>query len=120
MLNFIKDEDEGQSAFYARNDAEQRAKAAYAAHKGFFDSAAHNTDVALATVVIDGRVRLFDRKFITERVRKGRPCTQVKFDKVEFNKGQRQLLDDSLAAYGFAAGEYEYRPKSQSYSIYVY
>jgi hypothetical protein len=119
-MNVNDDDDKGQSAFYARSDAEQRAEAAFAAHKDFFCSNEHLTNVKLAEVVTEGRVKFYDRKFITERVRKGRPCTQVKFDKVTFNSGQRVLLEESLAAYGFDSGDFGYMPKSQSFSIYVY
>jgi hypothetical protein len=122
VMNFITEEEEttGQSAFYARQDAGRRAEAAYAAHKGFFESQAHLDSYNLALVVARGRVKNCKEEIITERVRKGRPCTQIKFNKAEFNSGQRVLLEDALEAYGFDRADFGYYPKSQSFSIFVY
>ena len=121
-MNFITEEEEttGQSAFYARQDAERGAQAAYAAHKDFFESRAHLDNYNLALAVARGLVKACKEEIITERVRKGRPCTQIKFNKVEFGSGKRVLLEDALEAFGLDRADFGYYPKSQSFSIFVF
>lgn len=110
----------GQNPYWARKDIEARADAAYKAHQVFFDSVAHGARVELATKLAREGARFYNDLFITERQKKGRPYTEVKLNKVEFDRGQRVKLNETLLAFGFLEGEFEYRPASQSYRIFVY
>lgn len=120
-MNYEKDDKKGigQPAWAAKEDIAARAEAAYQRHSAFFDSVGHQHRVALAVQLAKGAVKLYDAVYETARDGRSGPFTEVKINRVEFAHGARNNLVDTLKAFGFMDGDFEYRVQSQSFRIFV-
>ena len=121
MNNYIEDDrkGQGQAAWFAKEDIAARAEAAYNQHTQFFNSAEHQSRVELAVQLAKGAAKLYKAVYETARNTKEGPLTEVKLDKVEFARGARDQLAQTLLDAGFKADEFKYRQQSQSFRIFV-
>ena len=122
MKYYEKDDSRGigQPVWFAKADIDARAAAAYEQHSEFFDRAQHKARVAVAVAVARAHARSFGALCETARnTQKLGPHTEVKLDRVEFNRGMRDRLIDALHDMGYEIDQYEYRRRSQSFRIFV-
>lgn len=121
MSDYEKDDKKGmgQAAWAAKADIEARAERAVAVHHQFFDSAEHQSRVELAVQLAKGAAKLYNAVYETARDSKAGPFTEVKLHRVEFARGARDQLVETLKQFGFKDGEFEYRQQSQSFRIFV-
>ena len=121
LKNYEKDDHkgQGQAAWVAKADIAARAEAAYERHTAFFTDAQHQSRVELAKQLARNAARLYSAIFETARDGKEGPFTEVKFDRVEFARGARDRLAQTLRDNGFKDDEFEYRIQSQSFRILV-
>ena len=121
MNTYEKDDNRGmnQAAWFAKADIDARAEAAYNQHTQFFEDQKHKNRVALAVQLAKGAARLYKAVYETARDSKAGPFTEVKLDKVMFARGARDQLAETLLAFGFLEGEFEYQKTSESFRIFV-
>lgn len=121
MSKYEKDDKKGmgQAAWVAKADIEARAEKAVAAHAQFFDSVEHQSRVELAVQLAKGAAKLYNAIYETARDSRKGPFTEVKLHRVEFARGARDNLVETLKQFGFNDGDFEYRQQSQSFRIFV-
>ena len=119
MKTHIEDDNTGQSRWFAVQDIEERADAAYKKHSEFFDSDAHIDRCASARALVKLHAKRYSDLYVTERDERDGPCTEIKLNKVEFRPGMRVKLNDVLEAAGLKKSEYGYRTSSESYFVKV-
>jgi hypothetical protein len=105
--------------WFAVQDIEERANAAYIKHSQFFDSDAHIDRCASARALVKLHAKRYSALYVTERDERDGPCTEIKLNRVEFRTGMRVKLDDVLEAAGFKKSEFGYRVSSESYFVKV-
>ena len=122
MKYYEKDDSRGigQPVWFAKADIDARAAAVYKQHSEFFDHAEHKARVAVAVAVATAHAKSCGALCETARnTRKHGIHTEVKLHHVEFNRGMRDQLAAALHTMGYTRDQYEYRPQSQSFRIFV-
>lgn len=110
-----------QSSWFAVEDINRRADAAYQSNPQFFDDPVHQARCATVESLMRQHVRLVRASYVTARkaTRKQPVHSEVKLDRVEFAKGQRDLLLKKLLTMGIAYDDITYKPATESISVRV-
>ena len=120
----IKDTDAQttQNTWFAVEDINRRAEAAYLRHQELFDSAEHQRKVAAVEAVLRDYFAGWNAIYQTARPQtRGRPAnTEVKFNRVVLNRTRsRTRLLEQLEQLGIAADMIVSKPATESFSVHV-
>ena len=120
----IKDTDAQttQNTWFAVEDINRRAEAAYLRHQELFDSAEHQRKVAAVEAVLRDYFAGWNAIYQTARPQtRGRPAnTEVKFNRVVLNRTRsRTRLLERLEQLGIAADMIVSKPATESFSVHV-
>ena len=110
-----------QPSWFAIDDINAKAEAAYERHKDFFDSSEHKELVEGVERILRPYAKSWGAIYHTARAqtRKRNAHTEVKFNRVLFDKGARDDAAQALVDAGIAADDIVYKPRSQSISVHV-
>ena len=119
-----KDTEASNSRWFALQDIDARAKAAYNTHKALFNSREHRTRVELVDSILRTMLFSYTSAYQTARgATKRKPAhTEVKYDRVvqystPKHRELRERAVEQLAALGL---DLVYKPKTNSYSVHVF
>ena len=120
----IKDTDAQatQNSWFAVEDINRRAEAAYLRHQDLFDSEQHQQKVAAVEAVLRDYFAGWNAIYQTARPKtRGRPAnTEVKFNRVVLNRKRRRAdLLKALTKLGIAADMIVSKPATESFSVHV-
>ena len=120
----IKDTDAQttQNTWFAVEDINRRAEAAYLRHQELFDSAEHQRKVAAVEAVLRDYFAGWNAIYQTARPQtRRRPAnTEVKFNRVVLNRTRsRARLLERLEQLGIAADMIVSKPATESFSVHV-
>jgi hypothetical protein len=112
----------GQNSWFAVEDINRRAEAAYNAHRDLFEDPAHQARVAAVVAILKNYFAGWQAIYETARgqTRNRSAHTEVKFNRVVLNRSRRRAdLIAALAAAGVAADCVVCKPATESYSVHV-
>lgn len=111
-----------QSSWFAIEDINLRAEAAYQQNQALFDDPAHQTRVEQVVAVLRAYFADWGAIYQTARgATRNRPAhTEVKFNRVVINRRNRRAdLERNLAALGIAGTDIVFKPATESMSVHV-
>ena len=111
-----------QNAWFAVEDINRRAAAAYKAHVDLFTDATHIARVEAVKRIMREYFAGWAAIYETARAKTSRrdANTEVKFNRIVLNrKNKRNDFLAALAAIGIGADDIVFKPASESYSVHV-
>lgn len=111
-----------QNSWFAIEDINLRAAAAYERHKDLFDSAEHQKRVAMVVALLRAYFAGWAAIYETARpATRNRPAhTEVKFNRVVINRARRRAdLEAALKAAGIDPSAIVFKPATESMSVHV-
>jgi hypothetical protein len=111
-----------QNAWFAVEDINRRAEAAYAAHIDLFTSDVHMARVEAVVAIMKDYFAGWEAIYQTARgrTRVRAAHTEVKFNRVVLNRKRRRAdFLAALAAVGVSADSVVCKPATESYSVHV-
>jgi hypothetical protein len=121
-MKIIDSEDRtSQNSWFAVEDINRRAAAAYQSNPQFFDDPVHQARCATVESLMRQHVRLVRASYVTARkATRNQPVhSEVKLDRVEFDRGRRAELLKKLLKLGIAYDDITYKPATESISVRV-
>jgi len=118
----IKDTDEARNTWFAVEDINRRAEAAYRQHQDLFEDAEHQDRVAAVVKLTKDYLSSWNTIYETARAktRNRAANTEVKFSRIQFNrKTKREDYIAQLVELGIAREHIIYKPNTESLSIHV-
>lgn len=117
-----KDTEEARNTWFAVEDINRRAEAAYHQHQDLFEDSDHQDRVAAVVRLTKGYLSGWGAIYETARAKtRNRPAnTEVKFSRIVFNrKNKREDFIAQLTEMGIAHEQIIYKPNTESLSIHV-
>ena len=111
-----------QSSWFAVEDINRRAEAAYLTHQELFDSVEHQARVAEVKQILRGFFAGWAAIYETARPKTKRRSahTEVKFNRVVFSRKHRRAdLIAELTALGISTDNIVFKPATESLSVHV-
>ena len=116
-----KDTNTAQVKWFAVQDINARAAAAYAANTAFFDSASHQQRVSAVDAILTHMVKYCSAKYETARgaTRNRAAHTEVKLQNTVLHQDHTKRKAAALAALTDMGLDLVYKPTTNSFSVHV-